>query len=76
MRPDDRELDDEIRGHLALSVKERIENGEEPEAARLAAMREFGYAPAVRESMRRVWFSQWFDTAAGLGRDMRIALRP
>ncbi len=75
MRPDDRELDDEIRGHLALSVKERIENGEEPEAARLAAMREFGYAPAVRESMRRVWFSQWFDTAAGLGRDMRIALR-
>ena len=32
MRPDDRELDDEIRGHLALSVKERIERGEDPEA--------------------------------------------
>jgi putative ABC transport system permease protein len=75
MRPDDRELDDEIRGHLALSVKQRIENGEEPEAARLAAMRELGYAPAVRESMRRIWVSRWFDTAAGLGRDMRIALR-
>jgi putative ABC transport system permease protein len=75
MRPDDRELDDEIRGHLALSVKQRIENGEEPEAARLAAMRELGYAPAVRESMRRIWVSRWFDMAAGLGRDMRIALR-
>ncbi len=75
MRPDDRELDDEIRGHLALSVKERIENGEDPEAARLAAMREFGYVPAVRESMRRVWFSRWFDAAAALGRDMRVALR-
>jgi putative ABC transport system permease protein len=75
MRPDDRELDDEIRGHLALSVKERIENGENPEAARLAAMREFGYVPAIRESMRRVWFSRWFDAAAALGRDMRVALR-
>jgi putative ABC transport system permease protein len=75
MRPDDRELDDEIRGHLALSVKDRIERGEDPEAARLAALREFGYIPAMRESMRRVWYTRWFDAAAALGRDMRIALR-
>ena len=75
MRPDDRELDDEIRGHLALSVKERIERGEDPEAARLAALREFGYVPAVRDSMRRVWYSRWFDAAAALGQDMRIGLR-
>src|SRR3954467_5222850 len=75
MRPDDRELDDEIRGHLALSVKERIERGEDPEAARLAAMRELGYIPAVRESMRRVWFSRWLEAVSALGRDMRIALR-
>ena len=61
MKPDDRELDDEIRGHLALEVKERIERGEDPEAARLAALREFGYAPDVRESMRRVWYSRWLD---------------
>ena len=45
MRPDERELDEEIRGHLALSIKERIERGEDPEAARLAALREFGYVP-------------------------------
>ena len=75
MRPDERELDDEIRGHLALSVKERIERGEAPEAARLAALREFGYAPAIRDSMRRVWYGRWFDAATALGRDMRIALR-
>src|SRR6266849_3946456 len=75
MRPDNRELDDEIRAHLAISVKERIENGEDPEAARLAALREFGYVPAVRESMRRVWFSRWFDAAAALAHDMRLALR-
>src|SRR5688572_25902242 len=75
MRPDDRELDDEIRGHLALSVKERIERGEDPEAARLAALRELGYVPAIRESMRRVWYSRWFDAATALGREMRIGLR-
>jgi len=75
MRPDDRELDEEIRAHLAISVRERIEAGEDPEAARLAALREFGYVPAIRESMRQVWYSRWIDAAAALGRDMRIALR-
>ena len=75
LRPDDRELDDEIRAHLAISIKERIENGEDPEAARLAALRELGYLPAIRESMRQVWYSRWFDGAMALGRDMRIALR-
>jgi hypothetical protein len=30
MRPDDRDLDEEIRSHLALSVRERIERGEDP----------------------------------------------
>jgi hypothetical protein len=29
VRPDLRELDEEIRGHLALRVKERIEQGEQ-----------------------------------------------
>ena len=75
MRPDDREIDDEIRGHLALSVKERIERGEDPEAARLAALREFGYIPAARESIRRVWHSRWLDALAALVHDMRIGLR-
>jgi putative ABC transport system permease protein len=75
MRPDDRELDEEIRGHLALSVKERIERGEDPEAARLAALREFGYIPHMRDSMRRVWHSRWLDMAAAFGLDLRIGLR-
>ena len=75
MRPDERDLNEEIRGHLALSVKDRIERGEDPEAARLAALREFGYLPAMRESMRRVWYSRWFDAVASLGREMRVGLR-
>jgi putative ABC transport system permease protein len=75
MRPNEHELDEEIRAHLAISIRERIEAGEDPEAARLAALREFGYMPAVRESMRQVWYSRWLDAVAALGRDMRIALR-
>ena len=75
MAPDERDLDEEIRSHLALSVRERIERGEDPEAARLAALREFGYVPAIRDLMRRVWYSRPLDTIASFGQEMRIALR-
>jgi predicted permease len=75
MRPDDHEIDDEIRGHLALSTQERIARGEDPAAARRAALDELGYIGDVRESMRRVWYSRWFDAVAALGREMRIGLR-
>jgi putative ABC transport system permease protein len=75
MRPDNHDLDEEIRGHLALAIKERIDRGEDPEAARLAALREFGYIPHMRNEMRRVWYSRWFDMAAALALDMRIGLR-
>ena len=41
-RPGDDDLDEEIRGHLAMSTQERIERGEDPRTARLAALKEFG----------------------------------
>ena len=75
MRPDDHDLDEEIRSHLAISVRERIDAGEEPEAARLAALREFGYVPGIRDSMRQVWYSRWLDAIMALGQDMRVGLR-
>lgn len=75
MRPDERELDDELRGHLALSINERIERGEDPATARRAALAELGYLPAARESMRRVWYSRWFDAAMALTQDIRVGLR-
>src|SRR5688572_24447705 len=74
-RPDANDLDEEIRGHLAITIKERIDRGEDPEAARLAALREFGYVPRLREEMRRVWYSRWFDMADALMQDMRVGLR-
>jgi len=75
MRPDDRDLDDEIRGHLAIETQVRIERGESPEAARLAALREFGYVPAARDSMRRVWYSRWLNVAEALVQDIRVGAR-
>src|SRR5258707_6884840 len=73
--PDSDDLDEEIRGHLALSIKERIERGEDPASARLAALKEFGNVTLTRDSIRGVWRHRWLDQAEALGRDIRFALR-
>ena len=75
MRPGNGELDDKIRCHLAIEIKARIERGEDPEAARLAALKEFGNVTLTRDSIRSVWLPRWFENAAALGRDIRFALR-
>ncbi len=75
MRPDLNELDDEIKGHLALEIQQRIERGEDPEAARLAALRQFGYVPKLRDQMRGVWYSRWFDLAEAMLQEIRVGLR-
>ena len=76
MRPDDRDLDDEIRGHLAHQRPgaDRARRGSRrprawPRCGSSATSR------PIRDSMRRVWYSRWFDAAAALGQDMRVGLR-
>ena len=69
------DLDEEIRGHIALSIKARIERGEDPKAARLAALKEFGNVLLTRDSIRSVWRPRWFDAAEALVRDIRFAFR-
>src|SRR5688572_7263242 len=75
MRPDESDLTEEIRGHLAIDIKQRIDRGEDPVSARREALKEFGYLPAVRDEMRRVWYSRWYDQAEALVRDIRLAVR-
>ena len=75
MRPDDRDIDDELRSNLALNIEERIARGEDPAAARRAALDELGYMPHVRDEVRRVWYSRWFDAADALRQDIRVAVR-
>jgi len=69
------ELDEEIRAHLALAIQERIDRGEDPKAARLAAIKEFGNVLLTRESIQRVWRPSWFDAAEAFARDLRFACR-
>ena len=59
MRPDESDFNEEIRGHLAIDIKERIDRGEDPERARRAALMELGYVPDVRDKMRRVLVQPW-----------------
>jgi predicted permease len=75
MRPDEDDLDAEIRGHLALEMKERLERGEDPAAARLAALKEFGNVTLTRDAIRAVWRYRWLDAGAALARDIRLAFR-
>ena len=75
MRPDDRDLEDEIRSALEMSIQERIERGEDPESARRAALEEFGSIAAARDAMHRVWYSRWFDAILMFFQEVRIGLR-
>ena len=67
-----RELQDEIDAHLQMSIADRMARGETAEAARQAAMREFGNIPLVQDVTRQMWGGGWFEQ---LGRDVRYALR-
>src|SRR5688572_27362220 len=51
----DQDLDDEIRAHLAIETRQRIEAGDPPEVARLEALKDFGNVALVREVTREMW---------------------
>jgi predicted permease len=68
----DRELDDEIRSHLAMEVEENLENGMEPKEAHHAANRAFGNVGLVKDDSRDTWIYRWIDD---LGKDIRFGIR-
>jgi putative ABC transport system permease protein len=67
-----RELDEEIQAHLDMATRDRIERGETPEAAGLAARREFGNRALVKEVTRDVW---GWTSLERLSQDVRYGLR-
>jgi putative ABC transport system permease protein len=71
-RDRERELDEELRGHLAMAERDRIERGERPDDAAAAARREFGNVGLVREVTREMWRGLWFER---LIQDVRYAGR-
>ncbi|MCX6633849.1 MAG: permease prefix domain 1-containing protein, partial [Acidobacteria bacterium] len=68
----DRELDEELQAHLAMAKLDRIERGEEPQAAELAARREFGNRTLIQEITREMW---GWSSLERLWQDARYALR-
>ena len=70
-----RDLDDEIRGHMRMAIEERVAAGEDSEAARLAAMKDFGNVLQTVEATRQVWRGSVVAMVADLWQDVRFGLR-
>jgi predicted permease len=68
----DRELDDEIRSHLAMEVEENLENGMQLEEAQHAANRAFGNVGLAKDDSRSAWIYRWMDD---LAKDVRFGIR-
>jgi predicted permease len=74
-RSRDEDLQDEIRAHLTMAERDRVAAGADPEAARLASLREFGNVLLVREATRRSWRSDGRERLIDLVQDVRYATR-
>src|SRR5258708_1321591 len=63
------ELNEEVRSHLEMAARERVEKGEEKEEAQCAARREFGNVGLVKEVTRDIWGWRWLRDLADDRRD-------
>lgn len=68
----ERELNEELASHIAMETASRVQEGESPEAARQATLRDFGNLGLVAEVTRNQWGLAWLET---LARDVKFALR-
>jgi putative ABC transport system permease protein len=71
-RDRDKELNEEIEGHLTLAAREEMESGKGRNAAQSAARRELGNEGRVRELTREMWGWRWLEN---LAQDIRYGLR-
>jgi putative ABC transport system permease protein len=66
------ELEAEVRSHLEMAARERLERGDTEKEAGRAARREFGNVGLVKEVTRDMWGRKWLREAAD---DARYGLR-
>jgi macrolide transport system ATP-binding/permease protein len=66
------EIEEEIRSHFELAVRERVKAGEDPREAEFAVRREFGNVELVREVTRDMWGWRVLER---VGQDVRHAAR-
>jgi putative ABC transport system permease protein len=69
---EDRELDEELRFHIAEETQLRIDRGERPDSAWQSARRDFGNVTLAREVTRDMWGWTALERAA---QDLRFAAR-
>ncbi len=68
----ERELEEEIRVHLAMATADHAARGSSPAESARAARREFGNVTHVKEITREAWGSQWIWHVTS---DLRLAVR-
>jgi predicted permease len=68
----DRDYRDELEYHIAMEVRENLERGMAPEAARQAALKTFGNPLAVREQLQEARPLHFWET---FSRDVRYGAR-
>ena len=74
-RDRDEDLHEEIRAHLSMATRDRIEDGEDARTARLASLKQFGNVTLTREATRLSWGGAWRDRLAEVAHDVRYAVR-
>src|SRR2546426_8232215 len=68
----DAEMDEEMRSHIELQTQENIDAGMNPEEARYAALRQFGWVESIKETCREQRGVSWIEH---LIQDSRYGLR-
>ena len=71
-RRQDEELDEEVRAHMAMAVRDRLERGEAVEDAERRARAEFGNVTLVKETTREMWGWTWLERIV---QDVRYGVR-
>jgi putative ABC transport system permease protein len=67
-----RDLEEDIRDHIARETQDNIDRGMPPDEARYAALRKFGNVAQVMEETREVWAVVWLEQ---LLQDLRFNAR-
>src|SRR5439155_14461151 len=68
----DAEMDEAMRSHIEMQTQENIEAGMNPEEARSAALRQFGWIESIKETCREQRGVSWLEN---LARDVRYSAR-
>jgi predicted permease len=74
-RLDDDDFDAEIRSHLSMAARDRMADGADEDAARLASLKDFGNVTLTREAARGVWTPRWLSALQDQLNDVRYAVR-